>query len=222
MSKVEADHLRKLVGLAKPHSDMASDNLLFLGEQFIAAHESVPGGLSIEVGSRRGGSAILMLNLIDSLYPADGDVGRPMLFTVDPYGDKPYKGGDFWLKGVYGEADYANLKYALVEFSTHAHFYLTAETFFSSLANKTYWRCSKEYPISNLAFVLLDGEHDARSIASELRYIWPLMASKGRILIDNVDKDSASIPAIDRFLGPGKIIKGPLSVSGAHQAVVIR
>src|SRR5437867_1523539 len=70
-------------------SDMTEEALCFYASEFWKAHERAPGGMSLEIGTREGGSAVVALRILDELYALDR---RPMLITVDPYGNRPYAG----------------------------------------------------------------------------------------------------------------------------------
>jgi len=98
-------------------TDMPAEQLKAVGELFVEAHAAAPNGLSIEVGTRRGGSALYFLHLLEKLY---GTNEKPDLFTIDPYGFKPYENG---IPGtvklpLYGEAEYLAMKALLAPMRT--------------------------------------------------------------------------------------------------------
>jgi hypothetical protein len=185
--------IRLAVEEAKPYSFGDPQRITEWAELFVEAHQAAPGGLSIEIGSWRGGTALVFLRLLERLYPAET---RPMLFTVDPYGDKPYDGGDGPAKpALYGDADYVVMKKLLARFPHHAHFYMTSAAFFVRPA--TYWWLGLEQQVERVSFALVDGEHDAWSIRDDVHDVGLVMAPDGIIVVDNIDND----PRTDTVLG---------------------
>lgn len=205
-------------------SDMTKEVLHVYGEAFVEAHRAAPGGLSLEVGTRQGGSALLFLTLLNRIY--EGGI-KPCLFTVDPYGYKPYDSG---IPGVepapiYGDPDYLEMKQHLAPFAFHSHFKIESLDFFDRMYNCTYWHPGEEIyksktqegdfalgqrsRMGNLTFCLLDGDHNYRTIASELGHLWggrnaltgsrinPWMNPKGTVCVDNIDCDPKTKPFIE-------------------------
>lgn len=161
---------------------------------FLRAHQTAPGGLSVEVGTWKGGTALVFLELLEELYHARV---RPMLFTVDPYGQKPYDGGDApATSGLYGPADYALAKAVLQFYPNHAHFHLEALEFVSSLVGRSYWHGATQRVIGEFSFVLLDGQHDAASIAAEVSEFGRTLKAGGVLIVDNVDNDPESVEVL--------------------------
>lgn len=180
------DVVEAIVIKASDHSDMDLRRLHNLAAWFIRAHEQAPGGVSIEVGTRRGGSAWLCLRLLQHMYPP-GAV--PMLFTVDPYGDKPYHGGDVTLHAAYGDYDYFLAKRLLAPFTSHAHFHLMGETFFHALGGHAFWWRGVKQRFDGFTFVLLDGDHDALTVLAEVEHACVRLAPGGIVFVDDIDKD---------------------------------
>lgn len=208
-----------LVERAYPHSDMRYEELRFLADTFLAAHKAAPGGLSIEVGTRHGGSAYLMLLLLERHCYEPHE--RPMLFTVDPYGDKPYMGGDVSGLQLYGNADYLQSKRLLAPFANHAHWYCEGRDFLDRawVRGETYWWRGQCLPIGNFTFVLLDGDHDAKTVCYEARAALSLLAPAGAILVDNVDKDPFLLSDLQAIRG-ALVELGPPTPPGARQAII--
>lgn len=230
MRKVPLAKVNELLATARRASDMAPDQLTFLADVFQEAHERTVGGLSIEVGTRKGGSAWLMLSMLREMYD---DATRPMLLTVDPYGDKPYLGGDEVAPGgagvgLYGPHVYRAARHWLAEFPEHAHYYMTSETFFQRLLGSEYHLRGEAREIDDLAFVLLDGDHTAEAIVTELGWTMAHMQPGGIILIDNADKDLKTDGSVreevERFASFGdevwSVTSGPPAPAGAAQLVV--
>ena len=53
--------------------------------------------------------------------------------------------------------------------------------------------------MGNVTFALLDGEHDVGTILNELAALWPAwMHPKGRVVVDNTDKDPLTWPSLKK------------------------
>ena len=206
-----------LVAGADLHSDGGHARLLNFAEEFLTAHKDVPRGLSIEVGTRRGGTALLFLSLLQNLYP---DATRPFLLTVDPYGNKPYWVTDSTGVPAYGAEDYCAAKALLARFPNHAHFLMESSDFFGRLYGANCWRpgpmavelldiargvntrvpVGEKTQMGGVGFCLLDGCHSAATILRELEVLFGggWMAQGGRVVVDNVDVDARTKPMLCR------------------------
>jgi hypothetical protein len=231
LREVAGEALCQLVVKAIPHSDQKPEDLLFAAQVFVAAHHVQPGRLSIEVGSRSGGSAYLFLLLIQALY--EGPL-YPTLFTVDPYGRKPYAEYGQEATMLYGDDHYVAMKKLLAPFANHAHFLLDSREFFARLGGARFWRdlgrrdekyWTAEGVVGDPSFVFLDGDHSMEGIAADLTAIFGEKALQGTphgetawrnpaggpaVLIDNVvHKDPRVLPMLERdwdmTLSPSKI-----------------
>lgn len=202
---------------ADRYSDRGVEGLTAFAHAFIQAHRTNPGSLSVEVGTRNGGSALMFLQLIHAMYPEY----PPCLFTVDPYGFKPYNGGDINGAPIYGDSNYLEMKRNLAEYANHVHFHMKSFDFFTRIHGLEYWRPGKfSAPVMNVAdsstvyvpvgeaskvaeigFCLLDGEHDMATIDHELGLLFGgLMAHKGVVVVDNVDTDSKTRPMLEKWM----------------------
>lgn len=212
---VPQDVIDSLILQAREHSDMGDQRLRNLAAWFIRAHGQAKGGTSIEIGTRRGGSAWLCLKLLQHLYPPSA---QPMLFTVDPYGDKPYQGGDFTVYAAYGDHDYLMAKRLLREFANHAHFHLAGETFFRALHGQTFWWRGRPRKFNEgCSFVLLDGDHDARTVLAEVVRARSWLAPGGIIFVDDIDKD----PTLDQQIRQPVVTAASLHETQHPSQVVI-
>lgn len=207
---------------AMAYSDQQSAELLHCAKVFQKAHESAPGGFSLEIGTRCGGSAVLFLKLIEVLYAAEA---RPMLLTVDPYGLKPYleRPGDVddvWRP--YADVHYLQAKKVLAPYPNHAHFLMESGAFLRQLAGLEIWeRGVKRTVHGAITFAFLDGNHDTGTVTDELERLWSgWMNPKGTVLIDNVDKDPGLLPALEKTWTIDSLHVNP--TSGVTQAVVKR
>lgn len=191
---IAEDEVERLVAEALAHSDMDRERLRALASEFIRAHGAAPGRASVEVGTRAGGSALLQLRLLERLYPKESE--RPMLFTVDPYGLKPYHERARTYRH-YGPEFYVEQKHLLAPFSNHAHFYLESGAFLTRLGGAAYWQHGERSTLRDFAFVLLDGEHTPEAVSSEIGSFQDLGARA--ILIDNFGqvRDRAEFPYRD-------------------------
>lgn len=201
--KLRDHYLPYLVEEIRSLSDAQPDALRAFGEVFLEAHARCPGRPSVEIGTRAGGSALLYLHLLDMLYDAP-----PMFFTVDPYGLKPYRGGDHPADDrlrPYGDPMYATAKQALVNYPNHCHFLLESMDFFKSMRDAGFWWRGVKYPFrQNFAFIFLDGDHDASAVLDEVAITLPhWLAPRGTIAIDNAFNDPKVKEVLERELPGG-------------------
>lgn len=195
-----------------PHTDQLMENFLHAAHVFCRAHAAKPDGVSIEIGTRRGGSALLFLRLLEILYPARQ---RPPLLTVDPYGRKRYLGGDSSVTAMYGDEDYLASKALLAPFPNHGHFLMTSHEFFARMRGVLLWQdCGVQdgkvyHAVRTLGvgttFVFLDGDHSWEAIEGELDLIFPEPASMDMagpgwgspvVLVDNVTHKDPRTPEL--------------------------
>lgn len=189
-----------LVHAAYVHSDMCVEALDHLASMFDMAHVGrARGGLSLEIGTRAGGSALLMLTMLQELY----DHNPPLLLTVDPYGCKPYDPCDD--VGYYGAAAYTSMRGLLAKYENHAHYYMASEEFLSRIPGSSYWHHALKRIVGNFTFVLLDGDHTPDGVRQDLSGVWPHVALGGVVLIDNANKallDGLPLPPDSVALDP--------------------
>ncbi len=208
--------LDKAVELAAAFSDRGTKGLRAWGAQFILAHQRRPNGLSIEVGTNIGGSALLFGQLLEKLYPVP-----PPLWTVDPYGSKPYVGGHGdrpeQQPPIYTEAYYQAMKRNLMGAAYHTHWLMPSLEFFDRMYGLPYWRpgsrmlecievttrdplhlpIGEEHRARDATFILLDGEHSARSICFDVEGALRWLAPGGVIVIDNIDTDPETVARLE-------------------------
>lgn len=184
-----------LIHQAQAYTDIPAAYFGRVADAFVDAHRRAPYGLSIEIGTRLGGSALLFLLLLERLY--DPQV-RPMLFTVDPYGGKPYSGGQGTEYGIYGDNEFVKMKKLLARFPNHAHFFMESHKFLDfmgsageELAFKYHLRGVQKTAPGDISFALLDGEHDATSIFSDLTFLRDrrMLRPGAIVFIDNSNVD---------------------------------
>lgn len=179
------------------HGDARAETYELLARQFTQAHYDARGGLSVEIGTRRGGSALLQLMLLEEIYKNDV---RPMLVTVDPYGGKLYMGGNGQqTPGLYGDEEYIAAKRLLAPYGNHVHFSVTSLDFLLSLPRL--WRAGEPLHIRDetISSVFLDGDHDTATIVGELAGFAPLLKKGGRVVIDNIDVEPGLTRTLDKL-----------------------
>lgn len=188
-------------------------------QEFCDAHQRAPGGLSIEVGTRMGGSACVFAELLWASYSG---VDVPLLWTVDPYGSKPYVGGDTTEAPIYDDAIYLAMKFNLKTVPFHTHWLMESVDFFSRIAGMPYWRpgagrwtgqdvvsgAAIQMPIGerrlagkeSATFILLDGEHSAEAIGRDVGMALFWLKPGGAIVVDNCDTDPDTVRMLDDVL----------------------
>jgi predicted O-methyltransferase YrrM len=134
----------------------------------------------LEIGTRSGGSALLMLRILD-LYPAGAR--RPLVLTVDPYGTRPYEGAPF----VYDERHYLAMKRALAPHANHIHYMMDSELFLAMLDRLYLWIDGTRRPLSAFSLVYLDGSHDPEVVWSEVERLLPMVIPGGFLIVDDTD-----------------------------------
>lgn len=180
---------------AAPHSDMHLRSLVQLAQACWRSHVKAPGGITVEIGTRAGGSAWLCLQVLDALYQVP-----PLVLSVDPYGYKAYPGIYFRIEGMtidvtedvtdtpaipYGDRDFVAAKQLLSTYPNHAQFYLRSQEFL-------------KLPLPEITFCILDGEHIESTVIDEISTIWPKLKAGGMILIDNADNEPGRV--MHRFI----------------------
>lgn len=160
----------------------------------LEAPEGVP---FLEIGTREGGSALVLLKAIK-----DSRVSRPLI-TIDPYGSKPYilekdekhpelipEG--FKLIDIDHREDYyrgAALLLAEVCFREkldHFHFHIESADFMKTFPEMKIWWEGKVID-QKFAFVYLDGEHNIAPVLNEIKWFLPKMINGGIIAIDDIE-----------------------------------
>ena len=192
-----------------PHTDILERDLLekYL-DIFREAHRSTPGGVSVEIGTRAGGTALMFLLALREMYERP-----PFLLTVDPYGEKPYRAGVVdQTEYVYGDGFYVQAKTLLAPFANHAHFLMRSEDFWS-LAQTPLWRDGGTQRIGDLTFVFLDGDHSPPAVVADAAMAMRWLRPGGTVLIDNINW-SGDLTA------PLKALS--LDVTGAERWIALR
>lgn len=153
----------------------------------------------VEVGCWRGGSAVAIMQAIK-------DSGsKRWLFTVDPYGSKPFGLGDkIVVADHYHEEDYRHAikfmaDYAFDNKLNHCHFRMTADGFMNS--KQEFWFEGKQINIlDKIGFVYLDGEHTPDNVKREFEFFQPTLPLNGMVVIDDFPYWQCKHKALDDLI----------------------
>ncbi len=173
--------LRWHVFRCRQKSDTRSRYLLELARSIARTPRSGDPPPLLEIGTRAGGSALLMLRLVDALYPRG--VRRPFVLTVDPYGSRPYEGAPF----VYDERHYRSMKRALAGYANHVHYMMDSELFLDLLDRLHLWIDGARRALREFTLVYLDGSHDPDIVSREIERLLPRVVSGGFLIVDDTD-----------------------------------
>lgn len=167
--------------------------------------EQVPEDcIFMETGTRAGGSALAILQAIK-------DSGKNRwLFTLDPYGDKPYNVGNAVTQLWYGEEFYRTAMKVLADYAfdnklLHAHFRMKSLDWMNTFSTTEYWyEATQQNP--KFGFAYLDGDHDTKTVEAE--YAWLKERSPGiAVIVDDAQYLEEST------LKLGKVIDGRLFIN---------
>lgn len=173
--------LRWEVFRCRQKSDTKTRFLLELGRAVLAAPRSADPPPFLEIGTRSGGSALLILRLLDLVYPPPAR--RPLVFTVDPYGSLPYAGAPF----QYDDRHYRAMKQALAGYANHVHYMMDSELFLRQLDQLYVWRAGSRLSFDHLSLVYLDGSHDPAVVWPEIERLLPRIIPGGFLIVDDTD-----------------------------------
>ncbi|MEQ8425298.1 MAG: class I SAM-dependent methyltransferase [Cyclobacteriaceae bacterium] len=166
----------------------------------------------LEVGTRSGGSALLILKMLKSIYPKGKTL--PYVLTIDPYGMRPYEGEPF----IYDERHYGQAKRNLVSYTNHIHYMMDSELFLKLIDQLYIWDKAQRAKIDRFTLVYLDGSHDPDIVWSEMTQLLPMIIPGGYLIIDDtdwfegelqkrLDNSSGNIPGKIRHNGKQSIIQ---------------
>jgi len=173
--------LRWHVFRCRRKSDTQTRYLLELARCVAGAPRDRAAPPLLEIGTRSGGSALLMLRVLADAYR--GYAPPPLVLTVDPYGARPYEGAPF----VYDETHYGAMKRALAGYASHVHYMMDSELFLRELDNLYLWMGGKREPLARFTLVYLDGSHDPDVVWHEIERLRPRVVPGGYLVVDDTD-----------------------------------
>jgi len=174
--------LRWYVWRCKKKSDTRSEFLLELARCAMLAPQGKDAAPFLEIGTRSGGSALLMLKVLSHVYGALG-IRPPQLFTVDPYGSRPYEGKPY----IYDERHYGKMKKNLAPYTNHIHYMMDSELFLRGLGNMYLWTDGTRRGFNKFSLVYLDGSHDPTIVWSEILATLPRIVAGGFLIVDDTE-----------------------------------
>lgn len=149
--------------------------------------ELPPDHIFVEIGTASGTTALRAIDALGSNH------SKRWLFTIDPYGDKPYSiGGTDTLKGY----DYNDELYrtamkdikdrAYTREVNHTHWNMRSQDFMKVFEQIEFWSDgSIQKPKFGLAY--LDGEHSWNPVGEEFRWFYHRMPVGSVLSIDDYD-----------------------------------
>lgn len=173
--------LRWEVFRCRRQSDTRTQYLLELARSVVGVPSSADPPPLLEIGTRAGGSALLMLRILDLVYPAG--TKRPLVLTVDPYGTRPYEGAPF----VYDDRHYRAMKRTLASHANHIHYMMDSELFLALLDRLYLWLDGVRRSLSAFSLVYLDGSHDPDLVWGEIERLLPRVMPGGFLIVDDTD-----------------------------------
>lgn len=141
----------------------------------------------LEIGTRSGGSALLMLRIAQAALGPGAK--PPLVITVDPYGARPYEGEHH----LYDERHYCAMKRALARYPNHVHYMMDSELFLDVLSQLYLWIDGRKQPIDRFALVYLDGSHDPDIVWREITELLPRVVRGGFLVVDDTDWFAGSV-----------------------------
>lgn len=185
----------RIIHQADSYSDIGFEHLGLYADIFRKAITECSGPI-LEIGTNRGGSAYLWIELLRLMGESR------QVVTVDPYGRKPYSRGRVDSEfHEYGDEIYTDMKRLLSWYHEHTHFRLTSDEFLADLYGSHLWVDGERVPLGGFAFCLLDGDHHPRGIISDYLNLRRWMAPRGVVLIDNVDWMGPELARVLKDLG---------------------
>ena len=173
--------LRWEVFRCRQKSDTKTQFLMELARAVVATPRIADPPPFLEIGTRAGGSALLMLRVLDLVYPPGGR--RPLLITVDPYGSRPYEGAPF----EYDDRHYRAMKQTLARYANHVHYMMDSELFLRQLDQLYVWRAGAHLAFDRFSLVYLDGSHDPGLVWAEIESLLPRVIPGGFLIVDDTD-----------------------------------
>lgn len=145
----------------------------------------LPGLPIVEIGTDGGTTAFWAMKALKD------NNDKRWFFTIDPYGDKPYKAGDSLMgkEMKYNDAHYrgtlgAIKKYVSEHDLNHCHWKLTSLDWMKIWPQIEFW-ADGEVVKDRFAFAFLDGDHNWNPVYDEFKWFYERMPKGGVICIDD-------------------------------------
>uniref|UniRef100_A0A6M3L5C9 Putative methyltransferase n=1 Tax=viral metagenome TaxID=1070528 RepID=A0A6M3L5C9_9ZZZZ len=142
-----------------------------------------------EIGTREGNSAIQLLDAIKESNK------KRWLFTVDPYGTKPYRATtDMDARGRYFDYDEQCYRNGMMTLNTYtfnndllySHWRMTSKDFMDKIESIEFWHDKKQIDYK-FGLVFLDGEHYEDIVMKEFEWFKDKLIDDGLIIIDDIE-----------------------------------
>ena len=142
-----------------------------------------PEGIFLEVGTRKGGTALFAMQ----------EPKSRVIVSIDPYGNRPFPdmSGDTSVY-TFGDEMYLDTMQQLFEYAkeyqkTFIPYKMTSQDYTKNSFGL--WIDGKESRNDEVkySYVLLDGEHTNEAVLNEIEFFKPRMAKGGVLLVDNCD-----------------------------------
>lgn len=174
--------LRWYVWQCRKHSDTGAEQLLELARCAMLAPQGKDAAPFLEIGTRSGGSALLMLKVLRRIY-GKLEIRPPQVFTVDPYGSRPYEGEPH----IYDERHYGRMKKNLAPYTNHIHYMMDSELFLHEVDSLYLWTDGTKRGFDKFSLVYLDGSHDPVIVWSEIQATLPRIVAGGFLIVDDTN-----------------------------------
>lgn len=142
------------------------------------------GDIVVEVGTASGSSAkAIMRGLQDS---------DKWFFTVDPYGEKPYRAGKQLTSIKYGESEFRKAMTELYDFAEekgvfYTHWRMRSLDFIEMLPGIQIWKEGGQLENIRIGLLFLDGEHTLEMVKREIDAFYKYIIKGGAIVIDDIN-----------------------------------
>lgn len=152
----------------------------------------------VEIGTRKGGSAMLFQEIIMGENP------HRFLHTIDPYGGKPYTNGEEVVGGLYNDDLYEQMILDLgARRQQWTHWKMRSLDWIKMYPNIEFWAGGRHLK-DEFCFVYLDGDHADLTVKAELDFFLP--RTTGYILVDNADKIHPETMGIDYLIEDDAVV----------------
>lgn len=174
------------------------DGIEFFYEQvYKCAQRMREDAIFVEIGNYRGGSSLAMLEAIKNTKPR-------WLYTIDPYGTKPFKVEKEYDDSKYDEDIYRDAMKLLSDYAhknklNHYHWRMTSDDFMKIYPKIDFWHNGTVVdPIFGCVYI--DGEHTPEQVNREIEFFYNRMPNGGLIILDDTPFVSSSLQYTKKIL----------------------